>query len=101
MSAFQENLKYSVYSSQVISSGFVFFWGCVFIVSTTLVWIFKKEVDHSQMANADLPEEEKEHDLGIVETYSILWKIIRLKPMVWMLVILLTGKVTSFQQEMR
>lgn len=27
--------------------GFVFFWGWVFLTTTTLVLIFKKEVDHS------------------------------------------------------
>ncbi|VDK68185.1 unnamed protein product [Gongylonema pulchrum] len=31
-------------------------------------------------------------ELGIVETYTILWKILRLKPMIWMVFVLLTGK---------
>uniref|UniRef100_A0A0M3JCT0 Acetyl-coenzyme A transporter 1 (inferred by orthology to a human protein) n=1 Tax=Anisakis simplex TaxID=6269 RepID=A0A0M3JCT0_ANISI len=30
--------------------------------------------------------------LGIVDTYVVLWRIIRLKPMIWMLFVLLTGK---------
>ncbi|CAJ0606880.1 unnamed protein product [Cylicocyclus nassatus] len=75
-------------------AGFVFFWGWIFIISTTLVLIFKKEVDNSlQTATGNADDDEKEIDLGIAETYTVLWKILRLKPMLWMLVILLTGKV--------
>ncbi|EPB79078.1 hypothetical protein ANCCEY_01831 [Ancylostoma ceylanicum] len=75
-------------------AGFVFFWGWVFIISTTLVLIFKKEVDNSLENNSsNNDDEEKELELGIVETYTVLWKILRLKPMLWMLVILLTGKI--------
>ncbi|GMS85021.1 hypothetical protein PENTCL1PPCAC_7196, partial [Pristionchus entomophagus] len=76
-------------------AGFVFFWGCVFIVSTTLVWIFKKEVDNS-VENKNSEDSDGgdygELELGIVETYSVLWKILKLKPMIWMIVIYLTGK---------
>uniref|UniRef100_A0A1I7XHG6 Acetyl-coenzyme A transporter 1 n=1 Tax=Heterorhabditis bacteriophora TaxID=37862 RepID=A0A1I7XHG6_HETBA len=75
-------------------AGFVFFWGWVFIVSTTLVLIFKKEIDHSLQTSSQSGEDDDvEMELGIWETYVILWKIIRLKPMLYMLVILLTGKV--------
>lgn len=69
-------------------SGFVFFWGWVFLITTTLVLIFKKEVDHSIQP----AEEGEEIQLGIIQTYTVLWKIMRLKPMLWMLVVLLTGK---------
>lgn len=41
----------------------------------------------------NIQEDEGELELGIVETYGVLWKILRLKPMLWMVVILLTGKV--------
>lgn len=34
--------------------------------------------------------------MGIVETYSVLWKILKLKPMIYMLIILMTGKVSYF-----
>ncbi|KAM3718577.1 Acetyl-coenzyme A transporter [Dirofilaria immitis] len=30
---------------------FIFFWGWVFLITTTLVLIFKKEVDHSVTNN--------------------------------------------------
>ncbi|XGW12585.1 hypothetical protein V3C99_013341 [Haemonchus contortus] len=75
-------------------AGFVFFWGWVFIVSTTLVLIFKKEVDNSlETSSAGRDDDEKELDLGIVETYSVLWKILKLRPMIIMVFILLTGKI--------
>ncbi|VDM56843.1 unnamed protein product [Angiostrongylus costaricensis] len=75
-------------------SGFLFFWGWVFIVSTTLVLIFKKEVDKSvEISSGNSIGDENELELGIVETYSVLWKILKLKPMVYMLIILLTGKI--------
>lgn len=35
----------------------------------------------------------KELELGILQTYSILWKILQLKPVIWMAIVLLTGKV--------
>ncbi|KAF8374361.1 hypothetical protein PRIPAC_80790 [Pristionchus pacificus] len=86
---------------------FVFFWGCIFVVATTLVWIFKKEVDNKDEAEVKQEEaqEVEELELGIIETYSMLWRILALKPMIWMLVIYLTGKfafaatdgVTSFR----
>ncbi|ETN86082.1 hypothetical protein NECAME_16483 [Necator americanus] len=43
--------------------------------------------------NSEDNDDEKELDLGITETYTVLWKILKLKPMLWMLVILLTGKI--------
>ncbi|KAK6058963.1 hypothetical protein COOONC_03438 [Cooperia oncophora] len=74
-------------------AGFVFFWGWVFIISTTLVLIFKKEVDNSVNSSGNGNDDEEELELGIVETYSVLWKILKLKPMMIMLFILLTGKI--------
>ncbi|WKY01295.1 hypothetical protein Q1695_015357 [Nippostrongylus brasiliensis] len=74
-------------------AGFVFLWEWVFIISTTLLLIFKKEVDNSLESSTGNSENgEKELELGIVETYSVLWKILKLKPMMYMVVILLTGK---------
>uniref|UniRef100_A0A9J2PU26 Acetyl-coenzyme A transporter 1 n=1 Tax=Ascaris lumbricoides TaxID=6252 RepID=A0A9J2PU26_ASCLU len=70
--------------------GFVFFWGWVFLITTTLVLVFKKEVDHSITPSS--PDEGEELELGIVDTYAVLWKIVRLKPMLWLLIVLLTGK---------
>ncbi|PAV64318.1 hypothetical protein WR25_25387 [Diploscapter pachys] len=78
-------------------SGFVFFWGWIFIITTTLVLIFKKEVDNSlEVTKGDSSndeEKDEELEMGIVETYSVLWKILKLKPMIYMLIILMTGKI--------
>ncbi|VDN54001.1 unnamed protein product [Dracunculus medinensis] len=73
---------------------FFFFWGIVFIITTTLVLIFKKEVDHSAcQRSGSTSSDDDELELGVFDTYILLWDIVRLKPMLWMIVILLTGKV--------
>ncbi|VDM91885.1 unnamed protein product, partial [Onchocerca ochengi] len=71
---------------------FIFFWGWVFLITTTLVLIFKKEVDRSITDKNDIDNENEEHELGIFQTYTVLSKILRLKPVLWMVVVLLTGK---------
>ncbi|CAD5217386.1 unnamed protein product [Bursaphelenchus xylophilus] len=76
---------------------FVFFWGCVFIVSTTLVFIFKKEIDHSVPSAQDKMENQAHGDdevhLNVFQTYQILFKILCLRPMKIMVVVLLTAKI--------
>ncbi|CAI4228269.1 unnamed protein product [Auanema sp. JU1783] len=74
-------------------ASYVFFWGLVFIVSTTLVLIFKKEVDNSVSESEKAIDEDGELHLGIGETYLVLLKILLLKPMMTMVFILLTGKI--------
>jgi MFS transporter, PAT family, solute carrier family 33 (acetyl-CoA transportor), member 1 len=72
----------------VTLSGFLWFWGITFLVTTTLVALLKKEKSQSH-------EQLEEHpDLGISETYSMLWKIITLKPVMLLATILLTVKVS-------
>jgi PAT family acetyl-CoA transporter-like MFS transporter 1 len=62
-------------------SQFLIFWGIVFIVTTAIIAIFKKE-KNQQLAHKNDDEEEsgetpeEEPDLGIIETYKIIWKII-------------------------
>ncbi|VDL86861.1 unnamed protein product [Nippostrongylus brasiliensis] len=63
------------------------------IKSRTELLTERKEVDNlleSSPANGE--NDEKVLELGIVEMYSVLWKILKLKPMMYMLVILSTGK---------
>uniref|UniRef100_A0A8R1DKG8 Acetyl-coenzyme A transporter 1 n=1 Tax=Caenorhabditis japonica TaxID=281687 RepID=A0A8R1DKG8_CAEJA len=80
-------------------AGYVFFWGWVFIVTTTLVMILKREVDKSVPAAdrngqvAETEEDEGELELGVAESYAVLFKILKLKPIHWMVAILLTGKL--------
>lgn len=68
---------------------FLWFWGLVFLVTTTLVAVLKTEKDR-----ATNNHEDTEENLNIVETYQLLWKIINLRPMKILAAILLTVKFT-------
>jgi MFS transporter, PAT family, solute carrier family 33 (acetyl-CoA transportor), member 1 len=71
----------------VTLSGFLQFWGIVFLGTTVLVAIFKSE-------SSDAEEQLENHpDYGIKKAYPMLWKIIKLKPVLKFSLILLTGKV--------
>ena len=63
---------------------FLWFWGLVFLVTTTLVLIFKKEstVEHD------------DDDLGVFETYFVLSKIIKLPAVIQFVIVLLTVRVS-------
>ncbi|KAK3705516.1 hypothetical protein RRG08_041390 [Elysia crispata] len=67
----------------VTLSSFLWFWGIVFFITTTLVGILKRE-------HMDL---DVDPDQGIVETYQILWNVIRLRSIISYSIILLTSKV--------
>jgi PAT family acetyl-CoA transporter-like MFS transporter 1 len=61
--------------------GFLYFWGIVFLLLTTLIMIFKKEYSST------------ERSLGVVQTYHLLWNITRLPSIRMTALILLTSKV--------
>jgi len=65
--------------------GFLQFWGLVFLVTTTLVAVLKTETD-GEGADDD-------PDLGVVQTYKIMFDIIRLSVMPTTIAMLLTSKV--------
>ena len=67
--------------------GFLLFWGIVFGVSTTLVALMKNETDESN--DSDEPH------FGLIETYRVLLKVLRLPSVRSMALILLTIKVRS------
>ncbi|KAL3099179.1 hypothetical protein niasHT_025727 [Heterodera trifolii] len=83
--------------------------GLVFLVTTTLVFIFKHEIDHSIVSqphekaenghhnpmddDSDSNNNDEELSLGVFETYAVLVKILCLKPMRIMVIALLTGKI--------
>ena len=63
--------------------GFLFFWGLVFIIVTSLVWLLKKETRE--------PHTEIKED--ILSAYSQLLNILKLKPVQTYVVFALTSKV--------
>lgn len=69
-------------------AGFLRFWGIVFLAITTLVAIFKREI-----AEGD-SELEAHPDYGISKAYPILWKVLKLKPIIRFSLLLLTAKVS-------
>ena len=66
-----------------LSAGFLYFWGIVFLLLTTLIMVFKKEYSST------------EPSLGVVQTYHLLWNITRLPSIRMTALILLTSKVSS------
>lgn len=68
-------------------TGFLVFWGVIFALSTTLVALFKHETDETYESN--------EPHFGLIETYKILLKVLRLPAVRSMAMILLTIKVQS------
>lgn len=68
--------------------GFLVFWGIVFAISTTFVALFKHETDETIDSN--------EPHFGLIETYKILLKVLRLPAVRSIAFILLTIKVIRF-----
>lgn len=73
--------------------GFLWFWGICFMVTTTLIAIMKREQDRQMHGKID-DEADEEPELGICETYQLLWKIINMRPIKILASILLTAKFT-------
>lgn len=67
---------------------FLFFWGMVFLVSTTLVAVFKRENEHGR-GRRRVQEETK----GVMETYNLLFSIINMPTVFTFCVLLLTAKM--------
>ncbi|XP_061683952.1 acetyl-coenzyme A transporter 1 [Syngnathoides biaculeatus] len=72
----------------VTLSDFLFFWGVVFLVSTTLVAVLKSENEPGKGKGAD-PEETQ----GVWETYKLLFTIIKMPAVFTFCVLLLTAKI--------
>jgi len=65
-------------------AGFLKFWGVVFLITTTLVALFKHEREERK---------EDEHILDIKKSYVTLLQIIQMRPVQMLALILLTAKV--------
>lgn len=68
-------------------SGFLWFWGLVFLSTTTLVAIFKRETRESSHSPAEQGE------LSIGQTYQLLLDIVKMRPIQLLALILMTVKV--------
>ncbi|KPM10889.1 acetyl-coenzyme A transporter 1-like protein [Sarcoptes scabiei] len=64
---------------------FFFFWGVVFLIVTTLIMIFKKETSS---------HDRDHHEDGIVKTYCKLIEILKLPPVQYFAIVLLTCKIS-------
>jgi PAT family acetyl-CoA transporter-like MFS transporter 1 len=69
----------------ILFEGFLVFWGVIFALSTTLVALFKHETDETYDLN--------EPHFGLIETYKILIKVLRLPSVRSAAMVLLTVKV--------
>uniref|UniRef100_A0A3B4FXP1 Acetyl-coenzyme A transporter 1 n=1 Tax=Pundamilia nyererei TaxID=303518 RepID=A0A3B4FXP1_9CICH len=72
----------------VTLSDFLFFWGVVFLISTTLVAIFKRENVRGRRTTTT-PEETQ----GVMETYKLLLSIIKMPTVFTFCLLLLTAKM--------
>lgn len=72
----------------VTLSGFLRFWGIVFLGTTILLAIFKRE------KSVDEGDLEHTPDYGIKKAYPMLWQIMKLKPVIKFSLILLTAKAS-------
>lgn len=73
----------------VTLSGFLYFWGITFLITTTLVALLKKERKQSgDNQQIDHPE------YNIKESYSLLLRILKMKPILMLMAVLLTVKIS-------
>ncbi|CAK6441967.1 unnamed protein product [Pipistrellus nathusii] len=69
----------------VTLSDFLFFWGAVFLITTTLVAILKKENKEVSVG--------KEETQGITDTYKLLFAIIKMPAVLTFCLLILTAKI--------
>lgn len=67
----------------VTLNDFMFFWGCVFIITTTLVWVLKKETERVT------------EKTGILKTYKQLLSVVGLRPIIIYALAHITAKVCA------
>ncbi|XP_060098354.1 acetyl-coenzyme A transporter 1 [Heteronotia binoei] len=69
----------------VTLSDFLFFWGAIFLITTTLVALLKKE-------NREVSPS-REETKGIMDTYKLLFSIVRMPAVLTFCVLILTAKI--------
>ena len=73
---------------QLFFAGFLYFWGWVFIITTSFIALFKYE-------NTRIDTKDVQVDMDIRQAYKLLWTIVKLPSMKTMIIFLLTAKVRS------
>lgn len=73
----------------------MYFFGIVFLVTTTLVMLFKHEKDNSEQPESKKSREKKsfEENLTVTGTYKMMWRILWLEPIKKLVIILMTVKI--------
>ncbi len=66
--------------------------GFIFIFSTTMVMVFKKEEPEEEKHGS---EGEEHKNLSILDTYKLMWKLLYISPIRQLALILITIKVES------
>uniref|UniRef100_A0A8D0HDV1 Acetyl-coenzyme A transporter 1 n=1 Tax=Sphenodon punctatus TaxID=8508 RepID=A0A8D0HDV1_SPHPU len=64
---------------------FLFFWGAIFLITTTLVALLKKENKEAMPS--------REETKGITDTYKLLFRIIRMPAVLTFCILILTAKI--------
>lgn len=80
------SIDYQLYYPALLTLFFAEFlqmWGIVFMVTTTLVWVLKREAEDPDV----------DGDQGIIGTYKQLLNVIKLPSVISYAVIILTAKV--------
>lgn len=74
------------YQTSVFSlSSFLHFWGIIFLITTVMIAVVKRE---------DFVVESESNDYGVKNAYPMLWKILKLKPVIKLSLILFTVKAS-------
>ena len=74
-----------------VRSGFMLFWGLIFILATTLIFIFKKDNSLDCIVENDL-----KCRLGLTKCYLRLWQIVKIKAVKKISLLLMTCMVNVF-----
>ena len=71
------------------------FFGILFIISTTLVLLFKREIERKDSDPSEKKEHSIEDDLTVKQTYKLMWNILWLAPIKKIILVLMTVKVKT------
>ncbi|KAF5285553.1 hypothetical protein FQR65_LT13187 [Abscondita terminalis] len=68
-------------------AGFLYFWGWIFLFTTTIVAIMKKDQESRDSDHQNVPDQD------VKNAYALLLQILKLKPVKLLVLILLTSKI--------